>query len=411
MSGALLMRNDEAGTKPSLGSSSCFDETRAHTPLPQVMTFLAQAKPSCTVYACSTTQHTLQIYAGLYALHAAGRIRLKQRFGVDTLKSRLAWLAPGDPVFSPMVNALFLDIEDVGLVCVDVRDGANYYGQVVDRVSLYAKRSFRPAEYGAQRGKFVPLGLNYAAFLDRTTWHELVRTLAQLDLSSRAAKRLVIVLARLFPMVGDALDVPTVRSLSCAPIPELAPKALFLARTWAPGEDHLRDDDVRDINDFRAQCIRVLRRSLGSRFLGGFARTAYACKAYPDCVVDGNVNTQRAQYLKRLRRYPVCVATTGLWESIGWKFGEYIAFSRAIAAERLRFELPGPIAPGKNYLEFDTVDGCVETVGRLLDDDTLRRQMMENNWRYYVEYGSPDAVVARVLHAALTRRGRMELAQ
>ncbi|TAK84948.1 MAG: hypothetical protein EPO20_12225 [Betaproteobacteria bacterium] len=370
-------------------------------PLAQALTFLERAKPRCTVYACSRSPHTLQLYAGLYALHHAGRIRLEQRFGPGPLRKRLRQLAPDDPVFSTSANVLFVDADGAGLACMDVRDSADYYRQVVDEVVLYAKRSFRAGVHGPDN--LVPLGLNYSAWLDRASAPELAKSLAQLELSADGARRLVASLARLFPSLADRLGVPTVSSLSCPPERGLAPRALFLARTWAPGEDCLTEQDVQGLNDMRAACIRMLREHFGPRFFGGFARTAHACRHYPDCVVGPEVSTRRADYLRRLRAYPVCIATTGLWESIGWKFGEYVAFSRAIVSERLNFELPGAIAPGANYLEFTTLAGCLAAAERLLSDEALRVRMMENNWRYYGEHGTPAAIVARVLHTALQR--------
>jgi hypothetical protein len=372
-------------------------------PLAQVLTFLERAKPRCTVYARSRSPHTLQLYAGLYALHEARRIRLEQRFGPGPLRKRLPHLAPDDPVFSMSANVLFVEVDGAGLACMDVRDSADYYRQVLDELGLYAKRSFRASVHGGD--DLVPLGLNYSAWLDRASVPELAKSFAQLELSRDGAKRLVASLARLFPSLAGRLGVPTVSSLSCPPERGLAPRALFLARTWAPGEDHLTEQDVRGLNDLRAACIRMLREHFGPRFFGGFARTAHACRYYPDCVVDPEVSTRRADYLRRLRAYPVCIATTGLYESIGWKFGEYVAFSRAIVSERLNFELPGAIAPGENYLEFTTLAGCLAAVEQLLSDDAPRVRMMENNWRYYGEHGTPAAIVARVLHAALQRAG------
>jgi hypothetical protein len=95
------------------------------------------------------------------------------------------------------------------------------------------------------------------------------------------------------------------------------------------------------MNDLRAGCIRALRRRFGRQFLGGFQRSDYACKHYPDCVVDASVSTLRRDYLKCLKSYCIGIATTGLYDSIGWKFAEYAALSKAIVSEPLRFELPG----------------------------------------------------------------------
>jgi hypothetical protein len=79
-----------------------------------------------------------------------------------------------------------------------------------------------------------------------------------------------------------------------------------------------------------------------------------------------------------------------------------VALSRAIVSEPMSFELPGPMAAGENYLEFRSAEECGDRVDALLEDRELALRMMENNRRYYVEYGAPDAVVGRVLHAAIT---------
>jgi hypothetical protein len=371
--------------------------------LGEVCQALSRAKPKCTLYAFSYSEHVLQIYAGLYALHEAGVIALEQRFAADDLVRRL-----GKPVdakfFSNALNGLFVDVDGAGLVFFDVRDGINYYADIADDLVLYAKRSFRQGAFQPARARFVPLGLNYSIYPDRTRMLELERTLKQLELSMLSLKRLAIALVRIFPRLGQAIGVPTVGSVRAEPDPGAPPRAIFLARAWEPKKGVLREETVKHLNDFRAQCIRVLRSRFGSDFIGGFARDSYSCRLYPDCVVSADVSTRRRDYLKLLRSYPVCIATTGLFDSIGWKFGEYVALSKAIVSEVLRFELPGPFAPGENYLAFRTAQACVEQVEELFRDDEARARMMRNNSEYYAEYGSPHAVVARALHAALEAR-------
>jgi hypothetical protein len=370
--------------------------------LAEVLASLAGAR--CTVYARSLSDHVLQIYTGLYLLHAAGFIELRQRFGARALRDRLGRPPLAEKLVAGDLNGLFVDIEGVGLVFFDVRDGANSYGELAGRVALYAKRSYRRGAYPGPE-KFVPMGLNYAVHPDRTLSHELARSFRQLGRSGLAAKRLAISLARLHPSVGRLLDVPTVSTLSAPVERDLAPRAIFLARTWDPGEiatSPAEAEFVRGLNESRAACIRALRGRFGAQFFGGFSRSAHALRHYADCVVAAEVSTSRHDYVKRLKSYPVCVATTGLFESIGWKFAEYVALSRAIVTEPMSFELPGPIAAGENYLEFRSAEECGDRIAALFEDHGLALRMMERNRRYYVEYGAPDAVVGRVLHAAIT---------
>lgn len=369
--------------------------------LAEVRSALAHARPACTVYACSRSKHVLQIYAGLYALHQAGHIRLKQRFGPDALRQRLAPGPIDEGVLSTGANGLLVDVERAGLVFFDVRDGANFYRHTAERALIYAKRSFRRSAYPSRPEKFVPLGLNYAVCLDRTTLPELTRVLAQLELSRAAGTQLAFALARLFPALGAAIGVPTVGSLTRAVDRGIAPRAIFLARAWAPGEASEPPEVLRALNDLRAGCVRELRKRFGRHFLGGLAPSPYVLEHYPDCIVEPGVSTRRNRYLQCLRSYCICVATTGLHESIGWKLGEYVALSKAIVSEPLRFELPGRFAEGENYLEFRTVAACAERVGELFDRPALRLAMMESNSRYHREYGTPEAMVGRVLHSAL----------
>lgn len=375
-------------------------EPQPDSALAELIAALARVRPACTVYAVSHSEHVLQIYAGLYALHEAGCIRVRQRFGAHELQRRLA--ARGDdPVLSKTLNGLFVEIEGVGLVFFDVRDGANYYPHILERLVLYAKRSFRRSLYAEQPEKFVALGLNYSIYLDRTSALEFARAVHQLDGTALTAKRLLISLARVVPGIGRLLGVPTVASLSCLADAGVPAKAIFLARTWDPAEVASHPAAIIALNDFRAACIRTLRRHFGGRFCGGFARSRHALRNYPDCVVEKSFRTRRRDYLRGLRSYPVCVATTGLYDSIGWKFAEYMALAKAIVSEPIRFELPGPVAAGANYLEFTTAESCAAKVAALFDDVDARARMMERNLRYYLEYGTPQALLARVIHAAL----------
>jgi hypothetical protein len=368
--------------------------------LSEVKSALAASRPRCIVYANSYCEHVMQLYAGLYVLRLDGAIDLDQKFGRGALNHRL-----GEPLAagfaSKSLPALLLDVEGAGLVLFDLRDGGNFYEEALDQVSLYVKRSYRRGLYGRHAYKFIPMGLNYLLYLDRTTALELVRALRQFDASIKSAKMLAAALARIVPGAGALHTVPTLKSLAPAPEPRTL-RAIFLCATWQPDADHA-PEEVKPLNDFRAACIRTLRRRFGEQFLGGFARTAHAAALYPDWLAPAGVRTQRSDYLKLLRQFAVCVATTGYFDSIGWKFAEYTALGKAIVCEPLRFELPGPIAPGANYLEFSTPQQCADRVAELFGAAAMRHEMGERNHRYFEEFARPEAVVGRAIYAALLR--------
>ena len=362
---------------------------RAAPPLGEVVRFLGQRAPRCTIHVGTHSQHVQQIYAGLYMLHAQGCIRVRQRFGEQPLGAH--------------AHGLLADVEGAGWVYFDVHDGANYLPGVLERTVLYAKRAYRGGVHRAAGSRLVPLGLNYAVYADRAGGLELARALRQLEPSRESAKRLAAALIRLVPGAGRALGLPTVGALCDAPLEREPARAIFLARTWDPEEvPPLPEAAVREMNDLRAGCIRLLRARLGARFLGGFERSAYALAHYPDCVVAEGMSTRRRDYLRRVREYAVCVATNGLWDSIGWKFAEYMALGKAIVCEPMKFEVPGGLAPGRNFLEFSTPQDCAARVAGLLECREARRRMNEANAAYFREFASPDAVVGRILYRALS---------
>src|SRR5262249_14728323 len=158
------------------------------------------------------------------------------------------------------------------------------------------------------------------------------------------------------------------------------------------------------VNNARARCIELLRREFGNRFLGGFIHTDFAARNYPGALLPDNAVSAKENYLKLLRAFPICVATTGLHGSIGWKMGEYVAFSRAIASERLNYEVPGNFMTGQNYLEFTGPEACVNAVHQLFSDGALRYAMMRNNYEYYLASLKPDTMVSRCIEIGLSQR-------
>jgi hypothetical protein len=396
-----LQRSAAAADSPLTETQPLAGE-KADPPLAEVEAFLARAKPSCTLYVYPHSEHVSQIYAGFYALRESGSVTVRQAFDPAELRRRLAGTAIDCKSFDDSLHGLLVGIDGAGLVFFDVRDSGTYRREILDEVAVYAKRSFHCGAPGPNARRAVALGVNYPVYLDRATGPELVKALRQLDKSRSSVKRFCYSLARLVPSLGRALDLPVVGSLAALPDRPVPPRAIFLARTWDPAEvPGLPCRDVDELNDMRAACIRLLRKRFGGRFFGGLARSAHALARYPDCVVDADTSTRRRDYLQRLRGYSICVATTGLLDSIGWKFAEYLAFGKAIVCEPMKFELPGPIAAGRNFLEFTTPEACAARVGELLEDGAARERMMADNAAYFAEFGAPGAVVARVLYAAL----------
>jgi hypothetical protein len=67
----------------------------------------------------------------------------------------------------------------------------------------------------------------------------------------------------------------------------------------------------------------------------------------------------------------------------------------------LVYAVPGDFGSGRNYLEFTSPEECVDGAVRLIEDATLRRQIMRNNAAYYRDYLRADILVKNALTRAL----------
>ncbi len=161
----------------------------------------------------------------------------------------------------------------------------------------------------------------------------------------------------------------------------------------------------------RAACVRALRSAFGPMFTGGFSHTEFARKYYPDALASNSAMTSKRRYLALLREHPICVATTGLHQSIGWKMGEYVALSKAVIAEKLHFEVPGPFADGINYLGFTTPEECVDKVQELVGSPDRRASLMQANRSYFETWLRPAALVWNSLAKAKGMKSAGELTE
>ena len=359
-----------------------------------------------TVFCRSLSPHLTQALTGLALLHRAGVVRLRQVFlGSGRRDARAS-------AYGPQAHeAHLLVLLDGGTqVYFDTQDAQDINLTAAERVDLYFKRSYAwEAIPPALRAKVHPYGLNYAVHADGRDVFEMGR---RLFFERDAAKRIKM-LARL-TLSGFAMSAvapgfrATVGEMSAPPDRAQPPRVLFMARAWDPTDDPARPaekaEQRRQINEARAECVRLLRKEFGPAFTGGFRHTPYALTHHKDVLLADDRLSTKENYIRLLREHSIGVATTGLHESIGWKLAEYVAFSKAIAAERLCFEVPGKFAVGENYLEFDSPEQCVEQTLRLFADHGLREAMMERNQRYYEDWLRPDVLMLRTLRMAMPGR-------
>jgi len=344
---------------------------------------------TCRILCNSNSSHLSQVFTGFTLLHDAGKISLSQecveRHRPDVTK-------PQHLRDARSAHVLVL-VNEVKLY-YDCHDGHEIDEAAAREVDYYFKRSYAEPEVpNSLKGKVFPLGLNYPVWPPEPDRFERQRRAAfEREPSNEPAFR------------------PTVENMFSTPDDTCAPCVLFVTRAWNPFDNTERGGEkvaerVR-LNETRARCVELLKRELGTLFFGGFSHTDYAARNFPHLLLQDKGLYAKENYVEILRRYPICVATAGLHGSVGWKVGEYVAFSRAIVSERLGCRLPGDFRAGENYLEFDEPRRCVDGVRRLLSDPALRHGMMKRNHGYYLGYLKPDALIERTLSIALSNGTR-----
>ena len=361
---------------------------RDDEPLPEHRS--AAARIRCELLCHSNSKHLQQIFTGFSALRQRGLIEVRQRFLHEPIhrEDRPQHLRDARHAHLRVVLDGRLRLH------YDTFDGHEIDEEYLAQCDYYFKRSYDET-YLRSRGypleKIKPLGLYYEVYTNRYDGLRIPRALTLRDGVVDTMRKLV-------------KSIPRIRSMEALPDYDAAPRILFNVKAFDPHNEPTRiAEKVRErieINETRAACIRALRKEFASDFFGGFVPSAYARKHFGDVLIPEPHLAAKRNYMKLLRRHPICVATTGLHGSIGGKFAEYVCLSKAILTERLNYTVPGPLQQGENYLEFATAAECVEQARRLFVDRDLRQRLMANNARYYNGWLRPDMLILNTLLTA-----------
>ena len=360
------------------------------------------ARIACRLICHSPGTHIQQVYTGLSMLHRSGVIDLTQ----ETVAGQARRADVEQHLRDAGGTHARVVLNNAVAVHYDMHDAQDIDARDLDNCDYYVKRSFSAAYVGGlPRGaeKVLPYGLNYHVLPDFADPFGVRRALRLL----KAPKERTLALREALDAGNRLKYYPRVREFESLPDYALPPRVLFLVTAYDPHDNPDRSarkiEERMRTNETRAQCIRLLRKELGTGFLGGFNHNEYTVKHYPDCLVSDAGITDKKNYIRTLRSHSVCVATTGLHGSIGWKFAEYVACSRAILSERLVYQVPGELTSGRNYLEFASPGECVQQALRLVADRSLRNEMMTANSFYYRTSLRPDVLLLNSLLAVLSK--------
>lgn len=356
---------------------------------------------NCELTAISDVEHLQQIYTGFQMLHRQKIINLKQIIPAAYLQNKDDQSRWDEYIFFNTNVILNNEIR----ICYDTHDWNLIDEKILSECDFYFKRSFDEIylEQIGEKHKVFPLGLNYQVTSDKVDFFRAKRAAFY---SGKDKIKLLLKALRLDNFLPNS-ETERIDRMESAPDFSLEPQVLFMARAWNPKTilDPAQKELVAHINEFRAESIRALRKNFGKRFFGGLMRDSYSEEKFKDVLLPDNNLSNKRNYLAKLKKFPICVATTGLNHSTGWKLAEYVAFSKAIVSEPLKFKTTGDFTTEKNYLEFHDSEELIGAVARLIDGKNLRGEMMKNNREYYEKFVCPDALVLNTLRTVADQRG------
>lgn len=357
------------------------------------------SKIKCKLISYSNNDFLQQVYTGFFLLYKSGLIDLEQMVIKEKEENS---------------NNDHYRINQH--ICVIVNDGIKLYYDMkdsweVDKEYLsdsdyYFKRGYSQVHLrslGEQQRKIFPYGLHYQVFPSAMDRFALQRNLV---LSDGIQKITGIV--KPLNIFNRSRFAPRINTMQSLPDYNANPKIIFMVKAYDPYDKPDRPKEKIEeriqINETRASCIKMLRSEFRDRFYGGFYHTGYAENNYRDYLMPDKKMSFQRNYINLLQSFPICIANSGLHGSIGWKFAEYIAFSKAIVTEKMEYEVTGNLEKGKNYLEFCSPEECVDKASILFTDKKLRNEIMTNNVKYYQSYVRPDSLILNTLLTALSER-------
>lgn len=360
------------------------------------------------VYGNIVDPHLSQILAGYQLLQDDGILKYSTEYNPNYIKQKY--------IHNVLIEVNFNN----GLrICYDLADGYQSFidmpkfDAILDTVDFYFKRScdFKINKSLNNNQKIKPLGFNYPVSCQKNPYDRFVyATNNPIDY----AKKYVSYLRNIkkyqpFYYYDKFENTPKEHDRKY--------KILYSVRLWNHQEITLESvqngfpelelnkakqvldklqSDWKSVTNERIEQIRALKETFGEQFLGGVIKNEYSLKIASDIIAPKEI-VNRLNYIQLIKGDYVCIANRGLYNSTGWKFGEYIAASRAIITEPLAYEVVGNFEENKNYLTFNSTEKLLNQAKYLLENPKKIFEIERNNHNYYNEYLRPDKLIISTL--------------
>ena len=334
------------------------------------------------VYFNSTSHHFSQLLSGLEFLKRNQAIQLK--YILD--KGRY----PGN-IFKVNLNGLE--------VFFDLEDSSHINSKIYDKADFYVKRMLLKTDYD-KLDKLIPYGLYYPVYYKNT----YLKYLFLKDFS------LLKYSLKYWPFLSSLLEMKD--CISVNGLPSYEPKIshnnliLFRTRLWNPGNNEIewKKKERTVLNDQRILINRLLSEKFGNSFSGGIMPDEFSMKECPDVILQDN-EYHRDKFLKLMENSSIGIVNQGLEDSVGAKFGEYMAHGLAIVTTPInKFQFLGPLEEGKHYLQYENVEECASLTHKLFNNKKIRREMQQANLIYYHQYLHPAKKLQKIFEIVSNKK-------
>ncbi len=340
-------------------------------------------KPFLLEFNYNDRPHLYQIYTGLSKLAEKNVVELKVHTKINT--------RPKHSILEIKVNKtkniVFDTLDGFNWIDGTIEENLEYFQKTFFNVDYYFKRSYNDLlkKYSPENCQVLPLGLNYLVYpsipivdsdLKEKAKHYIKNNKISKKFLSFKTDEYKSEIFEFYPIIGQSI------------------KILFLTRLWNP--DDVKSDSLKydrdKINKCRVRYINICREEFGDIFTGGITDDEFSRSYAPEFLIPQNIS-KKTNFLNLLKDHQICIATTGLHNSIGWKFGEYVAASRGIISEPLHYTIPGNFRKPSNYLEFSNDMNLINNIYYLLQNKEHLQQMMLNNLHYYNNFLKPENLI------------------
>jgi hypothetical protein len=345
--------------------------------------------------------------AGMVQLANEGAITLRVMGGQDRRRC-LAWQKKEFPLLT--IKCTDVRRNHSRIICFDPKDQSNaWQTQALEGCDVYYKRSTHRPDTEcltqSQQSKVHSINPMFATWCSGAgTWNARLSAamvaMAGHEIGTgmppRKSVNTMLRQLRIFAFLS------TLDEYEDTPADNKRKQVLFQTRLWDPAEEE--GDWVEECNLHRVEMVRVLRRRLGDRCVGGLIRTPFTEKHYPELMsnLTANAKAKRPEFIRLCRQFLVRVNIKALFDAVPYSLGETLAANNCLVSEDIRNGFATPLVEGEHYAGFTTPDECADRCEELLDADDKANRLRAAAYAYYCNAVRPKEAMRTFLKQAMS---------